>query len=140
MGRVFFNTRENIDSEACAGTTTYVMKASDSGKTFLVSGGTQAITLLPAADLIKGWNCKFITTASPSGDKTIGAGSAVIHGTHVATPTESDNGAGTDGTAVSNIIIEAASQAGNWMEIVCDGSAYYFFAAASQDAAFSTSW
>jgi hypothetical protein len=139
MGRVFFNTRENLDTTSLTGTDTYVMLASDSGKTFLVSGGTQTVTLLPAADMIEGWRCRFVTTASPSGDKTIGAGSAVIHGTHVATPTESDNGAGTDGTAVSNIIIEAASQAGNWMEIVCDGSAYYFFAAASQDAAFSTS-
>ena len=123
MGRVFFNTRENIDSEACAGTTTYVMKASDSGKTFLVSGGTQAITLLPAADLIKGWNCKFITTASPSGDKTIGAGSTIIHGATANSDTAAV--ASSDGTAKTNVIIEAASQAGNVLEIVCDGSLYH---------------
>ena len=137
MGRVFFNTRENIDSDAITGTTTYEMLASDSGKTFLVSGGAQTVTLLPAAELIEGWRCRFITTASPSGDKVIGAGSAIMSGTHVATPGESDNGAGTDGTPVASITIEAASQAGNWLDIVCDGSAYYFFAAASQDAAFS---
>jgi len=137
MGRVFFNTRENLDTTSLTNTTTYVMKASDSGKTFLVSGGAQTVTLLPAASLIEGWRCRFITTASPSGDKVIGAGSAIMSGTHVATPTESDNGAGTDGTPVASVTIEAASQAGNWMEVVCDGSAYYFFAAASQDAAFS---
>ena len=139
MGRVFFNTRKNLDTTSLTGTDTYVMKQSDSGKTFMVSGGTQTITLLPAADIQEGWHCSFVTTASPSGDKTFNAGSSIVHGTHVATPTESDNGAGTDGTAVTNIIIEAASQAGNWLDIVCDGSKYYFFAAASQDAAFSTS-
>ena len=137
MGRVFFNTRENIDAEACDDTTTYVMLASDSGKTFLVSGGAQAITLLPAADLIEGWNCRFVTTASPSGDKTIGAGSAIISGS--CQDAGNGVGCGTDGTAVSNIIIEAASQAGNWLDIMCDGSAYYFNASASQDTAFTTS-
>ena len=137
MGRVFFNTRENIDSEACAGTTTYVMKASDSGKTFLVSGGTQAITLLPAADLIKGWNCKFITTASPSGDKTIGAGSTIIHGATANADTAAV--ASSDGTAKTNVIIEAASQAGNVLEIVCDGSLYHATGIQGQNAAFSFS-
>ena len=137
MGRVFFNTRENIDSEACAGTTTYVMKASDSGKTFLVSGGTQAITLLPAADLIEGWNCKFITTASPSGDKTIGAGSTIIHGATANSDTAAV--ASSDGTAKTNVIIEAASQAGNVLEIVCDGSLYHATGIQGQNAAFSFS-
>ena len=137
MGRVFFNTREHLDTSSCTGTDTYVMLASDSGKTFMVSGGTQAITLLPAADMIEGWNCRFITTASPSGDKTIGAGSAVISGS--CQDAGHGVGCGTDGTAVTNIIKEAASQAGNWLDIVCDGSAYYFNASASQDSAFTTS-
>ena len=117
MGRVFFNTRENLDTDSITGTTTYVMTEADSGKTFMVSGGTQAVTLLPAA--------------------SIGAGSAVISGS--CQDAGNGVGCGTDGTAVSNIIIEAASQAGNWLEIMCDGSAYYFNASASQDSAFTTS-
>ena len=137
MGRVFFNTREHLDTSSCTGTDTYVMLASDSGKTFMVSCGEQAISLLPAADMIEGWNCRFITTASPSGDKTIGAGSAVISGS--CQDAGNGVGCGTDGTAVTNIIIEAASQAGNGLDIVCDGSAYYFNASASQDSAFTTS-
>ena len=136
MGRVFFNTRVNIDTTSCTGTDTYVMKASDSGKPFLVSGGAQAITLLPAADLIEGWNCRFITTASPSGDKTINAASTIIVG---ASANSAGTGASSDGTAKTTCIIEAASQAGNWLDIVCDGSAYYFNASASQDSAFTTS-
>ena len=137
MGRVFFNTRENLDTTNCTGTTTYVMTEADSGKTFMVSGGAQAITLLPAASMVEGWNCRFVTTASPSGDKTIGAGSAVISGS--CQDAGNGVGCGTDGTAVANIIIEAASQAGNWLDIMCDGSAYYFNASASQDSAFTTS-
>ena len=139
MGRVFFNTRKNLDTTSLTGTDTYVMKQSDSGKTFMVSGGTQTITLLPAADIQEGWHCSFVTTASPSGDKTFNAGSSIIHGTHVATPTESDNGLGTDGTAIGTFVLKAESQAGNKMDLFTDGSQYYFFAAASQDAAFHTS-
>ena len=133
MGRVFFNTRVNIDTTSCTGTDTYVMKASDSGKTFLVSGGTQAITLLPAADLIKGWNCKFITTASPSGDKTIGAGSTIIHG--ASANGSGDAGGVSDGTAKTNVLIKAASQAGNVLDIVCDGSLYHVSGTQGQNSA-----
>ena len=133
MGRVFFNTLENIDGEACDDTTTYVMKASDSGKTFLVSGGAQAITLLPAADLIKGWNCKFITIASPSGDKTIGAGSTIIHG--ASANGSGDAGGVSDGTAKTNVLIKAASQAGNQVEIICDGSLYHVSGTQGQNSA-----
>jgi len=135
MGRVFFNTREHLDTSSCTGTDTYVMLASDSGKTFMVSGGAQTITLLPAADLIEGWNCRFITTASPSGDKVIGAGSTIIHGS--SANGSGDAGAASDGTAKTSIAINAASQAGNWLDIVCDGNAYYVNGAAGQNAAFT---
>tara|TARA_R100001244_G_scaffold91492_1_gene69243 strand:- start:775 stop:1188 length:414 start_codon:yes stop_codon:yes gene_type:complete len=137
MGRVFFNTRKNLDTTALTNTDTYVMRQSDSGKTFMVSGGAQAITLLPAADLQEGWHCSFVTTASPSGDKTLGAGSTIISGS--CQDAGDGVACGTDGTAVSNIIIEAASQAGNWLDLFTDGSAYYFNASASQDSAFTTS-
>ena len=136
MGRVFFDTRKNLDTTSLTSTTTYVMTEADSGKTFMVSGGTQAVTLLPAADVPEGWNCRFITTASPSGDKTIGAGSAVISGS--CQDAGNGVGCGTDGTAVTNIIIEAAGQAGNFLDLFTDGSAYYFNASASQDTAFTT--
>jgi hypothetical protein len=135
MGRVFFNTREHIDSTSCTGTDTYVMLESDSGKTFLVSGGAQAITLLPAATMVEGWNCRFITTASPSGDKTIGAGTSIISGSTSNAAAGAQLGA-TDGTPKATVVIEAAGQAGNWLDIVCDGSAYYFKGIAGQDAAF----
>ena len=133
MGRVFFNTRVNIDKDSCTGTDTYVMTAEDSGKTFLVSGGAQTITLLPAADLIEGWNCRFITTASPSGDKTIGAGSTIIHG--ASANGSGDAGGVSDGTAKTNVLIKAASQAGNQVEIICDGSLYHVSGTQGQNSA-----
>ena len=136
MGRVFFNTRMNLDTNTITNTTAYSMTEADSGKTFMVSGGTQAITLLPAADVPEGWNCRFVTTASPSGDKTIGAGSAIMHGATSNADTAAVTA--TDGTAKSAVRIKAASQAGNWLELMCDGSAYYFNASASQDSAFTT--
>ena len=52
MGRVFFNTRMNLDTDTMTDGTTYVMTEEDSNKTFLVSGAAHTITLLPAADLV----------------------------------------------------------------------------------------
>ena len=137
MGRVFFNTRMNLDTTTMTNTTAYSMTEADSGKTFMVSGGTQAITLLPVADVPEGWNCRFMNEASPSGDKTLASGSTMIHGTHQDPDT--DKGAGTDGTAVDNLLIAAAGQAGNFCELFTDGSLYYFNANASQNAAYTTS-
>ena len=137
MGRVFFNTRENLDTSSITDTTTYVMTEEDSGKTFMVSGGAQTVTLLPAADLVEGWNCRFINTASPSGDKVIGAGTAIMHGATANTDATGAGGAGSDGTAKSSVTIEAASQAGNFLDIVCDGSAYYVRGVQGQNLAYT---
>ena len=133
MGRVFFNTRENLDTTTMTSTTAYSMTEADSGKTFMVSGGAQAITLLPAADLVEGWNCRFITTASPSGDKTIGAGSTIIHG--ASANGSGDAGGVSDGTAKTNVLIKAASQAGNQVSIVCDGTLYHVSGTQGQNSA-----
>tara|TARA_R110002012_G_scaffold226545_4_gene398697 strand:- start:707 stop:1120 length:414 start_codon:yes stop_codon:yes gene_type:complete len=124
MGRVFFNTRKNIDAEACSGTTTYVMLASDSGKTFMVKGGTQAITLLPAADVPKGWHANFVCSEEPSGDKTFGAGSTMIHG--VSNDAGNGIAAGSDGTAKSNILIKNEAKEGDTFSIFSDGTLYYY--------------
>ena len=137
MGRVFFNTRMNLDTVSLAGTTTYEMTEADSGKTFMVSGGAQTVTLLPAADLVEGWNCRLMNSASPSGDKTVGAGSSIVHGT--CQDAGDGVGCGTNGTAVDNIIIEAAGQAGSFVDIFTDGSLYYFHANASTDTSYTTS-
>ena len=122
MGRVFFNTRKNIHALDGA----YTMLASDSGKTFMLSatGGTVAITLLPAADLVEGWFCKFVVLEdTPSNAITIGAGSAIIDG--VQKDAGGDAANSTAGTAVSNIIVGATATQGDVIDLFCDGSTYY---------------
>ena len=123
MGRVFFNTRKNIHALDGA----YTMLASDSGKTFMLSatGGTVAITLLPAADLVEGWFCKFVVLEdTPSNAITIGAGSAIIDG--VQKDAGGDAANSTAGTAVSNIVVGTSSTQGDVIDLFCDGNTYYF--------------
>ena len=123
MGRVFFNTRKNIHALDGA----YTMLASDSGKTFMLSatGGTVAITLLPAADLIEGWFCKFVVLEdTPSNAITIGAGSAIID--MVQKDAGGDASNSTAGTAVSNIIVGTSATQGDVIDLFCDGNTYYF--------------
>ena len=60
MGRVFFNTRENIHT-LDSGVSSYQCLASDSGKTFVLqSASAMAITLPADADIEFGWHCKFL--------------------------------------------------------------------------------
>ena len=123
MGRVFFNTRKNVHALDGA----YTMLASDSGKIFMLSatGGTVAITLLPAADLVEGWHCKFVTKEdTPSNAITIGAGSAIID--MVQKDAGGDAANSTAGTAVSNIVVGTSSTQGDVIDLFCDGSTYYF--------------
>ena len=60
MGRVFFNTRENVHT-LDSGVSAYQCLASDSGKTFVLqSASAMAITLPADADIEFGWNCRFL--------------------------------------------------------------------------------
>ena len=112
----------------------------DSGKVFMLdsAGGAYEITLPVAASLEAGWHCKFIVKEdTPSNDITIAAGSAILDGVN-------DDGQGntansTAGTAVSNIIVEAVSKQGDFVDILTDGTSYYFHAVGSVDQAFTTS-
>ena len=60
MGRVFFNTRENITT-LDSGTSAYQCLASDSGKTFVLQSASAMTVTLPAdADIEFGWHCRFL--------------------------------------------------------------------------------
>jgi len=122
MGRVFFNTRKNIHALDGA----YTMLASDSGKVFMLSatGGTVAITLLPAASLVEGWNCKFIVDENtPSNAITIGAGSTIIDFVMKDPGGNASNSSA--GTQKTNIVVGATATKGDYINILCDGSSYY---------------
>ena len=134
MGRVYFNTRKNVHALTAA----YTVLDSDSGKVFTLdsAGGAYQITLPTAPE--EGFHCKFIVKEdTPSNDITIAAGSAILDGVN-------DDGQGnvansTAGTAVSNIIVEAASKQGDFIDLMSDGVTYYFHAVGSVDQAFTTS-
>ena len=136
MGRVFFNTKKNVHALDGA----YTMLESDSGKIFMLSatGGTVAITLLPAASLVKGWHCKFVVEEdTPSNAITIGAGSAIVDMVMKDAGGNASNS--TAGTAVSNIIVGATATQGDMINIFCDGSTYYAECLSAIDDAVTTS-
>ena len=136
MGRVFFNTRKNIHALDGA----YTMLASDSGKTFMLSatGGTVAITLLPAASLVEGWFCKFVVDENtPSNAITIGAGSTIIDFVMKDAGGNASNSSA--GTQKTNIIVGATATKGDYINIFCDGTSYYGEVMSAIDDAITTS-
>ena len=136
MGRVFFNTRKNVHDVDGA----YTMTAEDSGKVFTLSSSAGAceITLLPAASLVKGWNCKLIVKEdTPTGIITVAAGSAIVDLVMKDSGGNASNS--TAGTAVSNILIGTAAKQGDYINILCDGSTYYAECLSSTDDSITTS-
>tara|TARA_R110002020_G_scaffold121672_1_gene276481 strand:- start:659 stop:1069 length:411 start_codon:yes stop_codon:yes gene_type:complete len=136
MGRVFFNTRKNVQDVDGA----HAMTANDSGKVFTLSStaGACEITLLPAASLVKGWNCKLIVKEdTPTGVITVAAGSAIID--LVGKDSGGDVAVSTAGTAVSNILIGTATKQGDYINLICDGSTYYAEYLSSTDNSITTS-
>jgi len=136
MGRVFFDVRKNVHDVDGANT----MLASDSGKVFTLSStaGACEITLLPAADLVRGWNCKLIVKEdTPTGVITVAAGSAIVDLVMKDSGGNASNS--TAGTAISNILIGTATKQGDYINIICDGSTYYAEALSSTDDSLTTS-
>ena len=116
------------------------MTAADSGKVFTLSStaGACEITLLPAADLVKGWNCKLIVKEdTPTGIITVAAGSAIVDMVMKDAGGNASNS--TAGTAVSNILIGTAAKQGDYINLICDGSTYYAECLSSTDDSITTS-
>ena len=136
MGRVFFDVRKNVHNVDGA----YTMLTSDSGKVFTLSStaGACEITLLPAASLVEGWNCKLIVKEdTPTGIITVAAGSAIIDLVMKDSGGNASNS--TAGTAVSNILIGVAAKQGDYINILCVGSTYYAECLSSTDDSITTS-
>ena len=136
MGRVFFNTRENVHATDVA----YTVLESDSGKVFMLTStaGAYEITMPTTVANLEGFHCKFITKEDPpTGDVTIAFGSAIVDGW--SDDATADIGVGTGGTAVSNILIEAASKQGDALNVMCDGTTWYFEAHSQVHNGYTTS-
>ena len=97
----------------------------DSGKVFTLdsSGGAYSITL-PTA-LQGGLHYTFIVEENtPTADITIAAGSAIIYGNlDIQSDTNEDNRVACNGK--SNILFDTTCLKGDWLEMVCDGSAWH---------------
>ena len=141
MGRVYFNARR--ESHALDGA--YTVKASDSGKVFMLSatGGTVAITLPTLSgtgdDLaVAGLYYKFIVEEdTPSNAITIGAGSAIID--IVGVDIAQNDGPSSAGTAKSNLIFGTACKQGDYIDMFHDGTTWYAESMSSTAGSITTS-
>ena len=116
----------------------YTMLASDSGKVFTLSatGGTVAITLLPAASLVAGWHCKFLVTVDGSADVSIMAnGLPAAGGTTGDAETVifrefplADQVGAAPTTSQDGVTVAAASVIGDSLDVITDGSSWFITA------------
>tara|TARA_E500000318_G_C3368822_1_gene137664 strand:+ start:33 stop:470 length:438 start_codon:yes stop_codon:yes gene_type:complete len=112
----------------------------DSGKVFMLdsAGGAYSITLPTAANAEQGIYYKFIVEEeTPTADITIAAGSAII--SLVAFDGGGDVGNSTAGTQVSNILVEAASQKGDYIEMMFFNGEYVASGLSAINDGFTTS-
>ena len=112
----------------------------DSGKVFMLdsAGGAYSITLPTAATGEDGVYYKFIVEEeTPTADITIAAGSAII--SLVTFDGGNTIGNSTAGTQVSNILVEAASQKGDYIEIMFVAGEYVASGLSSINDGFTTS-
>ena len=131
MGRVFFNTRENMHSLTAA----YTVLASDSGKTFVLNAAAGvAITLPSAADMGEGWNCRFIVgTAFSSSNWQMTATAAVMKGgiNELETDTADDGPSTVGGTTID--FVHSLETIGDYVDVMCDGTTIFFRGQAKLD-------
>ena len=141
MGRVYFNARRESHAQDGA----YTVKASDSGKVFMLSatGGTVAITLPTLSgtgdDLaVEGLYYKFIVEEdTPANAITIGAGGAIID--IVGVDIAQNDGPSSAGTAKSNLIIGTACKQGDYIDMFHDGTTWYAESMSSTAGSITTS-
>jgi hypothetical protein len=115
MGRVFFNTRENVHNLTAA----YTVLASDSGKVFTIDQDATFVITLPSDQ--EGLNYKFIVTDAGSGEVHITSGASNGIKGFSMDPTTGIN-------AIDNVLVEiAASTAviGDTVELVNDGTTWW---------------
>ena len=121
MGRVFFNTRENMVDVAAA----YTVLASDSGNVFVINQASAFEITLPLMSTIEtGWNCKFILGTVGSYAVTIANNTA--EDTIVGGVAGADGGAATHAeTAVDEVVFISGAVLGDQCTITANGANYF---------------
>ena len=113
----------------------------DSGKVFIVANAGSAYSISLPTTLEVGTQYKLIFEDSPNAAVTIAAGSAIMFGkigeAEVDTSDDAPGSAGS--TGVSNVIFGTTADEGDHIDIVCDGTIWYFNGMAAVDGAVTTS-
>ena len=101
--------------------------AGDSGKVFFLNSATEFTTTLPACSGNAGWNVTFVVKAAPDGANYVvsSASSADYVLGSVSAGGASDAADTSDGTDTQVNFIGGSSVAGDWVKLICDGSAWY---------------
>ena len=133
MGRVFFNTRKNLDSL----TADYQCLASDSGKTFMLNAAAGLTATLPAvADAQEGWNATFIVaTVTTSNAYVLTEKASSDTDVIISHLVEMADTAGPTNTGHTTITFAATPALNDRVEIFCDGTKYYAVGLGVADAA-----
>ena len=113
----------------------------DSGKVFIVANAGSAYSITLPTTLEVGTQYKLIFEDSPNAAVTIAAGSAIAYGKILEAEVDtSDDADGSSGaTGVSNMIFGTTTDEGDYINIVCDGTKWYFDGVTAVDGAFTTS-
>ena len=113
----------------------------DSGKVFIVANAGSAYSITLPTTLEVGTQYKLIFEDSPNAAVTIAAGSAIMFGKiGEAEVDTSDDAPGSSGsTGVSNVIFGTTADEGDHIDIVCDGTKWYFHGMTAVDGAVTTS-
>ena len=113
----------------------------DSGKVFIVANAGSAYSISLPTTLEVGTQYKLIFEDSPNAAVTIAAGSAIMFGKiGEAEVDTSDDAPGSSGsTGVSNVIFGTTADEGDHIDIVCDGTKWYFNGMTAVDGAVTTS-
>ena len=131
MGRVFFNTRLNVEK---VGGVDFTPTAADSGKTYMVLPTAARTITMPTLGTVaqEGWNCKFVLDDAGTGadqgmnfkiNIDLGAGTNVAN---VGWISDIDSGAGDHCVADDDFInISDNASAGDTLFIWTDGDRWY---------------
>ena len=113
-------------------TATTSLTPSDSGKVFFLNSAAEFTTTLPSvADAGAGFNVKFIIKAAPSGANYVISEKAssdtnkiIVNGISELETDDGEDGVYNAGCTFINFIASAAV-AGDWVELLCDGTSWY---------------
>tara|TARA_B100001029_G_scaffold628_2_gene453 strand:- start:14180 stop:14605 length:426 start_codon:yes stop_codon:yes gene_type:complete len=99
----------------------------DSGKIFFLDLAAGFTATLPAASGSAGWNATFVVKTAPSGaDYVVSSASSADYVLGSVSAGATDDVADTsDGTDTQVNFIDGNAVAGDWVKLICDGSAWY---------------